>query len=167
MDSNRPRILVLGIGNPLAGDEGIGIHVIERIQKQELPPNVRVVDGGTGGIDLVQFLEECDCAVVVDAADMKAPPGTCRVFSLDEVDAMGRSSTMSLHQADFPSVVRLTRMLTRCPDVIRVVGIQPEVLRWQTTLGPMLTSKFDEIVDRVLAEVESCQHMTPLVAQAT
>ena len=70
------KTLVLGLGNVLMGDEGIGVYVVRELEKQTLPPNVECLDGGTGGFTLLEPLEQADRIIIIDAASDGNPVGT-------------------------------------------------------------------------------------------
>ncbi len=74
--NNRKKTLVLGLGNVIMGDEGVGVHVVRAVEKYRLPPGVQCLDGGTGGFILLEPLENADCIILIDAAADGNPPGT-------------------------------------------------------------------------------------------
>ncbi len=76
MTNNRQRTLILGLGNILMGDEGVGVHVVRALEKKELPDGVECLDGGTGGFILLEPLENADRIILIDAADDGNAPGT-------------------------------------------------------------------------------------------
>jgi hydrogenase maturation protease len=79
-------ITVLGIGNILLSDDGVGVHVINRLKAEyEFPEHVRLMDGGTKGLDLLPYLEECDKILIIDAANFKKDPGTIDSIEDDRI----------------------------------------------------------------------------------
>jgi hydrogenase maturation protease len=76
VSSNEKKTLVLGLGNVIMGDEGIGVHVVRALEKLSLPPNVECLDGGTGGFILLEPLQAADHIILIDATDDGNPPGT-------------------------------------------------------------------------------------------
>lgn len=74
--TNNPKTLIVGLGNLIMGDEGVGVHAVRAIEKQELPPGVECLDGGTGGFILLEPLESADRIVLIDATADGTPPGT-------------------------------------------------------------------------------------------
>ena len=76
MSSNDKKTLVLGLGNVIMGDEGIGVHVVRALEKVPLPPNVECLDGGTGGFILLEPLQAAEHIILIDATDDENPPGT-------------------------------------------------------------------------------------------
>jgi len=154
MTSAADSVLVLGIGNLLWADEGFGVRAVEALhQRFELPAEVRVVDGGTQGLYLLDYLCSCSHALVLDAIDFELPPGTLRVFRNNEVPVWS-DTMMSLHQATFQELLSLARLRNRFPEAITLIGVQPCVL---DDLGGSLSgpvrSRIDEAVTLAVAEL--------------
>lgn len=126
------RTLVLGIGNRLLSDEGVGVHVIERLARDHAErPDVQWLDGGTLSFSLAAAIEDARQLIVVDAAELKAPPGTVRVFRDHDMDrflaAPGRRSVHEVGLVDLLCMVRLTE---RLPTRRALVAVQPAELGW-------------------------------------
>lgn len=121
-----PRILVLGIGNILWGDEGFGVRVVETFHARFIAPeNVTVLDGGTQGLYLVHFVEECDRLLVFDAIDYGLTPGELKIVRDAEVPKFTGSKKMSLHQTGFQEVLSAAELLGRYPEKLALIGCQP------------------------------------------
>jgi hydrogenase maturation protease len=121
-----PRILVLGIGNILWGDEGFGVRVVEAFHARFIAPeNVTVLDGGTQGLYLVHFVEECDRLLVFDAIDYGLTPGDLKIVRDAEVPKFTGSKKMSLHQTGFQEVLSAADLLGRYPEKLALIGCQP------------------------------------------
>ena len=119
-------ILLVGVGNVLLGDEGVGVHVARRLEARlaELPAGIRIVDGGTLGLDLLPLLADAQSAVIVDAVDIGAQPGTVAVLRGDEiVEALGGS--LSAHQVGVGDLLAVARLTGSLPQRVALVGIQP------------------------------------------
>ena len=120
------RVLVLGIGNILWGDEGFGVRAVEAFHAAyETSPDVEVMDGGTQGLYLVQHVEAADDLLVFDAIDYGLPPGTLQVVHDDEVPKFTGAKKMSLHQTGFQEVLSAADLLGRAPRRLALVGCQP------------------------------------------
>ena len=145
--------LVLGVGNLLMGDDGIGVHVAQALERTELPPGVKVVDAGAGGVTLIGLLEEADNVILIDAANMGKPAGTCVVFSPEEVRGLKRDSRLSLHHTDLLGLLDLMRALSMHVPKVRVVGVQPESVEWRDRLSRTVLDKLPEVMALVMAEV--------------
>ncbi|MDU1806698.1 MAG: HyaD/HybD family hydrogenase maturation endopeptidase, partial [Bradyrhizobium sp.] len=100
------RILVLGIGNILWADEGFGVRVVEEFHRRyAVPDNVTILDGGTQGLYLVNYVEEADGLIVFDAIDYGLAPGELKLVRDDEVPRFTGAKKMSLHQTGFQEVL--------------------------------------------------------------
>ena len=140
-------ILVLGIGNYLMGDEGIGVHVANRLEK-DMIPGIDVVDGGTGGFHLLEFFESYEHVILIDATLDKNPIGTIRLikprFANDFPPAM------STHDIGLKDMVSALQLLDKMPNIhLFVVSI--ESLQQQ---GIELTAEIENVVPTVLNDVK-------------
>ena len=123
------RGLILGIGNVLWADEGFGVRCVEALSEAwTFPENVTLLDGGTQGLYLLPFLEEADVLVVFDAVDYGLAPGTLKIVEGDEVPRFMGAKKMSLHQTGFQDVIATAQLMGYCPDVLILIGCQPEEL---------------------------------------
>ncbi len=149
-----PNVLVLGIGNLLWADEGFGVRCVEALhQRFEFPDNVRLVDGGTQGMYLLDFVCSSQRVLVLDAIDFKLAPGTLRVFRDTEVPVWS-DTMMSLHQATFQELLSLARLRDRFPEKITLIGVQPaELDDLGGSLSPQVKLRVDEAVTLAVAEL--------------
>ncbi|WP_244147301.1 HyaD/HybD family hydrogenase maturation endopeptidase [Desulfonatronovibrio hydrogenovorans] len=148
------KILVLGVGNILLGDEGVGVRVVEKLESEfEFSDNVRVMDGGTLGIRLMDYIMECDYLVVVDAVLNKMPPGTVyRLIGDDLRKSMAFKDSM--HQADLVETLTHCELIGSRPECV-IIGVEPkEFAPWSEKLTPEVQVKIDELTEMVLSEVE-------------
>lgn len=121
-----PRVLILGIGNVLWADEGFGVRVVEELARRyRFGPNVRILDGGTQGIYLVDQVRWADCLVVFDAVDYGLPPGTLKRVEGAEVPKFLGAKKMSLHQTGFQEVLALADLMGEYPRHLLLIGVQP------------------------------------------
>ncbi|TWB23766.1 hydrogenase maturation protease [Nitrospirillum amazonense] len=126
MTASGPRVLVLGIGNLLWADEGFGVRAVEHMHRHyALPANVRLIDGGTQGIYLVQEIREADILVVFDAVDYALPPGTLKRVEGAEVPKFLGAKKISLHQTGFQEVLAMAEMMGDSPAHQLLIGVQP------------------------------------------
>ncbi|MBI1980760.1 MAG: HyaD/HybD family hydrogenase maturation endopeptidase [Methylocystis sp.] len=124
--SDKPRTLILGIGNILWADEGFGVRAVEEFHARfDTGEDVVVLDGGTQGLYLVQFVEACDQLLVFDAIDYGLEPGTLRVVRDEAVPCFTGAKKMSLHQTGFQEVLSAADLLGRYPSRLALVGCQP------------------------------------------
>ncbi|SEQ61498.1 hydrogenase maturation protease [Azotobacter beijerinckii] len=129
MTGSSPNILILGIGNLLWADEGFGVRCVELLNaRYRFPDGVRLMDGGTQGIYLVQHVQQADCLIVFDAVDYGLPPGTLKIVRDDEVPKFMGAKRMSLHQTGFQDVLALAEFTGAYPRELLLVGVQPAEL---------------------------------------
>jgi hydrogenase maturation protease len=146
------RILVLGLGNLLLGDEGIGIHVVRQLQSMPLPPEVEVIDGGTGGFELLVHCRGKRKIIIVDAIKITAEPGAVFRFAPEEVSEPWRPA-FSAHESGVYELLHFCKALVPPPEVT-IYGVAPqETQRMSMQLSEMLAHKLDAIVARIAAEV--------------
>ncbi len=148
------RILVLGVGNILLKDEGVGVRVIEQLQaKYSFSPNVRLMDGGTLGIRLLDDITAADHLIVVDAVRNEQPPGTLYRLPAEELK-LCVSFKNSLHQTGLLETLAYAEMLEQRPTTV-VVGIEPEdITPWGTELTPTVMARVKDLVGKVIEEIQ-------------
>jgi hydrogenase maturation protease len=137
------RTLVLGIGNILWADEGFGVRAVEEFHaRYETGDDVTILDGGTQGLYLVQFVEACDQLLVFDAIDYGLEPGTLRIVRDTDVPHFMGAKKMSLHQTGFQEVLAAADLLGRYPSRLALIGCQPQDLEdWGGPLtAPVVTA---------------------------
>lgn len=153
-EEGRKRCLVLGLGNPLRGDDGVGPRVVAELLRRGLPDGVEAVDGGTGGLDLLHLLEGWERAIVVDAALLGRNPGEFVRFTPEEVHLVGNLVSLSSHTAGLADALALARALgRRLPEII-IYGVQPERLDWEEGLSPAVEAVLPQIVAAIFEEME-------------
>jgi len=147
------RCLILGLGNPLRGDDGVGPRVVAERLRRGLPDGVAAVDGGTGGLDLLHLLEGWERAVIVDAAELGRKPGEFLRFTPEEAHLVGSLASLSSHNAGLADALALARALGKTlPDIV-IYGVQPERMDWEEGLSPALEAVLPQIVTAILEEI--------------
>lgn len=132
------RTLVLGIGNTLLSDEGIGVHVTQQLQSMlPLSDDIEILDGGTLSFTLAGPIEDADALIVVDAAQLKSLPGTLKVFEGKEMDAflLGNRKA-SVHEVGLTDLMSIAMLTGHWPEKRALVAIQPEKVDWGDTPTP-------------------------------
>jgi len=125
------RTLVLGIGNTLLSDEGIGVHVIEFLRRQHsAPTGVVYLDGGTLSFTLAGEIEVADNLIVVDAAQLGDPPGTVLCMTGSRMDRFLGSGRRSVHEVGLLDLLDIARLTDTLPENRALVGIQPDIIDW-------------------------------------
>lgn len=146
--------IVLGIGNPLMGDEGIGPKLIEMLQSRGVyDSDVEFIDAGTGGMNVLHLIAGAEKAIIIDCALMSTEPGTIKRFTLDDIETNKPLAYESLHEADVIKVVQLSRELGEAPGEIVFFGIEPEAIRQQPYLSGNLEKNLDHYVKTILEEL--------------
>lgn len=151
------RAVVLGIGNPLMGDDGLGIHVARDLASRQaglpLPArHVEILDGGTLGYLLLERLEGAEALIVVDAAHLGREPGALGVFAGADMDAfLGANPTASVHEVGLMDLMQMLALLGQTPRRRALVGVQPAVIDWVTELSPALGGSVSAASDAVVA----------------
>lgn len=147
-------VLILGLGNPLLGDEGIGARVVEELQGLELPDGVTVIEGGTSGLGLIGLMEGYRRVIIVDAADMGQPPGQVVRFTPSEVRFKTTEARLSLHQIGLAEVLALAKALEVAPAELVIVGVQPGRIEGAAGLSLEAERAIPQVIRIVLDELE-------------
>ncbi len=146
-------ILVLGVGNKLLKDEGVGVHFIEAFEKEGLPPGVEVEDGGARGIDLLTLIRGRKLVIIVDSARMGEKPGTVRTFGPEEV-IKKHTKGFSVHGASLADTLKLGEHLGILPEIV-IVGVEPETIEIDIGLSDTARKTLGEIrkvVEKIISE---------------
>lgn len=151
--NSRKKISVIGIGNLLMGDDGVGIRVIEVLKQEELPSNVSVFDGATRAFDVLEYMEGRDKAVIVDAFKKNGPPGSIYRFSFDpEIGIPDESLNLSMHDINFLDALKVSKGIYKIPPEIVIIGIEPEILEFSYELSSKLKIAIPRIINKVKLE---------------
>lgn len=144
-----PKVLVLGIGNLLWADEGFGVRAAEAFHARFCDDDrIRVMDGGTQGIYLVQHIREADFLVVFDAVDYGLPGGTLKLVEGDEVPSFLGVRKMSLHQTGFQEVLAMAELAGEYPAHLLLVGVQPvELEDFGGSLRPSVKAQIEPALE--------------------
>jgi hydrogenase maturation protease len=147
------RVVVLGIGNLLMSDEGIGVHAVEALQRRfVLPDIVEVVDGGTTGMELLPDLQGAGHLIVIDAVRVGKPPGSVVRLEGDAVPAFFKTK-LSPHQVGLSDVLAALRFSGSAPEHVVLIGVQPVSLDLKMELSPEVAARLDQVLDLVTAEL--------------
>lgn len=149
------KTLVLGIGNLIMSDDGVGVKAIQHLNEQYIfPEDIELVDGGTLGLDLLQYLENIDRLLMIDAIETGDVPGTLARITGDEIPvAMG--TRLSPHQLGLKDLLSVATMQGFRPPEMVLVGIQPENIDIGIDLSPKVAAHFDELVQMVITELKN------------
>jgi len=152
--STPPRTVILGIGNWLLGDEGVGIHLVDAL-KEHLAgyANITLADGGTSP-DAMLLLDDIDRLIVLDAISGGYKPGTVYRFAGDDIEQM-KSPGISLHEWSAADSLSAKSLIGKLPRETVVIGIEPERVDWGTDLSDTVESKLPEVIGLVLNEIQA------------
>jgi hydrogenase maturation protease len=147
------RTLVLGLGNSLLADEGVGIHVLKRLQEcYHFPPDVQLLDGGTLGLDLLHHVEAADRLLVIDALELGAEPGMRARLEGEQVPAF-LSVKLSPHQIGLADLLAASRLRQAYPEQVVLLGVQPAVIDVGLDLSPSVAAEVDALAEEAVMEL--------------
>jgi hydrogenase maturation protease len=140
---DRSRIIILGIGNVLMGDEGVGVHAIQRLQQEQFPPSVVLLDGGTGGFHLLSVFEEYGTMIMIDATMNGAPAGTIEILQPRFASDFPR--TLSAHDIGLRDMVEAASMLGNLPNLVLITVAIDSIKPMTIHLSPLVRASLDRI----------------------
>jgi len=147
-------ILILGIGNILLKDEGVGVHVVNKLKEMPLPDNVEVLDGGTAGLDLADFIANRKKVIVIDTVKAGEKPGT--IYRLTEKNLNTQpKAIMSFHEIDFLHALYLSEAMGEKPEETIVIGVEPKDMSDGLELSPEIEERIPKIIEFVLKELNN------------
>ncbi len=147
------RKVVLGLGNLLNKDEGLGVHAIKALDAQRTPScNVELLDGGVLGLNLLMIVEECDHLLILDAVNKGQLAGTVIELEKDQIPLFS-GVKLSQHQITFQEVLGLAAMRGKLPEYIHLVGIQPEDLSIGIDLSPTVSKAIPDLIERARSKI--------------
>jgi hydrogenase maturation protease len=152
--NEKAKIAIVGVGNLLLKDEGVGVHIVHALQRGgNLPSQVQLIDAGTAMFDILHLLEEVDKLVVIDAVKGGGEPGSIYRFSPDEIE-FDHLVTTSLHELNLSNTLAMAELLGNKPKSIVIIGIEPQEITLGLELSPKIEGKVEKIIELTLAEVE-------------
>lgn len=120
------RVLVLGVGNDMMGDEGVGVRAVRELSSRyNFPPDVRIMDGGVGGLSLLPTIRDADEVLIIDAVDARARPGSIFMFNSDEIEIADITERLSMHDTGIVDVIRTAALMEESIDAT-IIGVQPK-----------------------------------------
>ena len=144
---NKKTNCIIGLGSPFYHDDGIGIFLLEQLEKQKPPYLVHydLIDGGTGGFNLLHYLDSYAFVMIIDAVDFSAKPGSLQFFTPEQVQTLKKNTAKSAHCHDFLQIIDTARKMNRLPKNLIIAGIQPADTTFGEGLSHFLLGKLDEI----------------------
>ena len=145
-------MLILGVGNLLLRDEGVGVHIVQALSEEELPEDVEVVDAGTSALDVLTCIEPVEKMIVVDAVRGGSAPGTIYRFTPEEVQVESGVEA-SLHEIGLMDALNAAKMLGNAPKEMVVIGVEPATIAWGMELSAEVGTKIPKVLEQVRAEL--------------
>lgn len=147
--------LILGLGNPLRADDGVGPAVIAELRQHDLPADIEVIDGGTPGLETILYFQDHERAIIVDAADMNQPPGHWVRVEYGQVELQGAAGLRgTLHAAGLAEALELGNALDALPRAIIIYAIQPQDVGWTEGLSTPVQAAVPQVCTAILAEIQ-------------
>lgn len=154
----RTKTVVIGLGNPLMGDDGLGLAALEQLREHwELPPDVELVDGGTWGMSLLPAIEDAGRLLLLDAIDTGSAPGMGVVIDRPRIPRY-LATKISPHQVDLRDVLAVAELRGTLPEQTVAVGLQPERVELGDALSPTIIGRLDGLVSAAVHLLESWGH---------
>jgi hydrogenase maturation protease len=144
--------IVLGLGNTLHSDDGIGPQAIEKLRSDpRVPKGISLIEGGTLGLELLTYIWDCSYLLVLDAVDVGQPPGTLIRMSSQELQTLPGEG--SVHQLGVADLLVALRVLAKPTPEVVLLGVQPGSIEWGTELSPAVAAVLPALADAAIAEL--------------
>jgi hydrogenase maturation protease len=154
-----PKYVVLGLGNSLHSDDGVGPQAVERLRSDaRVPQDFALIEGGTLGLELLPYVWDCSYLLVLDAVDVGQPPGTLVRMSSQELQTMPGKG--SVHQLGVADLLVALRLLSRQPPTVVLLGVQPATTDWGTELSPAVRAVMGSLIEATVAELKKVEAIT-------
>jgi hydrogenase maturation protease len=155
------KILVMGIGNTLLQDDGIGVHVTDHFKSAfEADPCVNVLDGGTIGLSLLPEIEDADAVIIVDASEIGEHPGTMQIFRNQEIDQQLSGKRRSVHEVALYDLFSAAAIRGRSPEHRVLIAIQPACTEWGLDPTPAVKASIPMACEAISGITRDWQHAT-------
>jgi hydrogenase maturation protease len=153
----KKKIGIIGLGNPLRADDGIGLLLLQYLQehKKKLSKNIEFVDGGTSGMSLLHLLEQYNSVFLLDAVDFKGTPGEIKKFTIEEIKNQKNEFFLSTHEPDILTVFSLLKELDKAPTHLLIFGVQPKDISYRIGLSKELHQVLPILQKKILKEIQS------------
>jgi hydrogenase maturation protease len=148
------KVAVLGVGNILLKDEGIGVRAVEVLRERyTFPESVELIDGGTMGLDLLPFIEGKERILILDAVNVEKPPGTLVTIEGDDIPKF-LSMKLSVHQIGLPDMLSAAKFMDIMPNDLCLIGMQPKTMETGYGLSDDIEDKIDILIERALEKLD-------------
>ena len=151
------KVIFLGLGNILLKDEGIGVHIIQELEKCSLPENCELIDGGTAGLDCLPPINEIEKLVIIDAIKGNKAPGTIYSLRPEHLIEDPSHEALSLHQVGIIEILSIAKRAGSLPGEVIIIGVEPKEIDWGLELTDCLKQKIPAILNILLNKVGSLE----------
>lgn len=152
------QIGIMGLGNLLLGDEGFGVHCVQYLEQNfQMPEHLHVIDGGTAGILLTPFIEQCDLLYVIDVVNLEDEPGSIHCFTDAELRSGGIQTRMSPHQIGMLEILELCQIRGEAPERVHFITVVPASLEPSLDLSPVLERRVHDVVDILFHQLKDAE----------
>jgi len=149
------KIAVIGIGNPLRKDDGIGIFLLDEIKKKKniFPHKIELFDGGTGGLNLIHLFSNYDIVVFIDAMNLKGGTGASRFFKYEDLKLTNSNECHSSHSLDLINIIKISKKMNHNSPDFYFFGIQPKDISFGMDISKELQEKIDSMMENLVNNV--------------
>jgi hydrogenase maturation protease len=159
--SSPATVAVLGLGNLVHADDGVGVHAIDLLRRDpRVPPGVVLLDGGTQGLSLLPHISGFSRLLVVDAVDAGQPPGALMCFKGRSLE--GLPGKPSVHQLGFADLMIAMHLLGESPEEVVVLGVQPQSTEWVAELTPPVRDALGALIESVIDQLQAWSQIPQL-----
>jgi hydrogenase maturation protease len=152
-DVNPANVLIIGIGNLLLTDEGLGIHAVQELQKLPLPKDVEILDGGTGGFELISYFKGKKKIIFIDAFKADLPTGTILQSRLEDLN-FEQELPLSVHQNGFQELLYHSRKLVPCPEIYLYGIVAGDYHSFSTSLTPEVHAHLPDLISMIMKDIK-------------
>lgn len=145
------KIAIIGIGNILLKDDGVGVHTIKQLENEELPSTIELVDGGTSTLDMLSYFLDFEKVIVIDCLRAGYEPGTIYRIRPEDITSFKKES-LSIHDVQILDVVKMANMLGKYPKVV-IFGIEPKEICFDLEMSNEMKTKMPEIIKHIKKEL--------------
>jgi hydrogenase maturation protease len=151
------KIVIIGIGNPLRQDDGIGILLLEKLneRKKDFSKKIEFIDAGTGGMNLLHYFSYFDVVFLLDAVNFKGKVGEVKFFELNNILENKTFLSLSTHETDFIKIIQLSKNLNELPKNFYIIGVQPKDTTYGNKISNEILKKIDDIINYLIIEIEN------------
>ncbi len=149
------RTAVIGVGNRMMRDDGIGPCLISKLKEMDsFPSDIDLIDEGVGGMRIIHDMEGYEKVLIIDSADFGGEPGEYKLFRPEDVETVKQISGRSLHEMDLINTLELAKLTGGAPEDIMIMAIQPELVEMREGISESLLERIDEYIKTVLSTIQ-------------